>query len=209
MNPIARILKHLAAMGTIYETEADLFLRTRFSHALTRTTISDGFQVLHEVVDPPVRKLHEHLSKNRYKNPEDPLKCPFQLAHGTNLHYFQWMAEHPKLQSMFNNHMTGSRERTSSWMDKKHYPLEENLVKGASEKEDAIFFIDIGGGNGHDIKELCRQYPHVDKRMILQDQESVVSKLANSELDSRIQPMAHNFFEEQPIRGGFPQGTQR
>ena len=102
---------------------------------------------------------------------------------------------------MFNDHISGTHTGLSNWMNKKYYPLEENLVKGASEKEDAIFFIDVGGGNGHDIQEVCRQYPSVNKRMILQDQTTVIEELADTKLDFRIKPMAHNFFQEQPIKG--------
>ena len=168
---------------------------------MTQATTSDGFHVLQDVVYPSVQAVPEYLSKTQYRTPEDPDDCPFQLAHKTGLHYFQWMAEHPRLHTMFNNYMTGSRERTPSWTDKKLYPLEDRLVKGAMEEEGAVFFVDIGGGNGHDIKELCRQYPQVKNQMVLQDQESVIAKLEIAEIDPRVQPMAHNFFEEQPIKG--------
>ena len=188
-------------MGTIYETDADQFLPTPFSKALKDSMWSDGFPVLQDVVDPPVYKLHEYLSGNQYKNPEDPMDCPFQLGHNTKNHYFQWMHEHPKLWTMFNNHMSGSRTGLSNWMVKKYYPLEENLVKGSSEKEDAIFFIDVGGGNGHDLQEMCQNYPDVNRRMILQDQASVIKELEVAKLDPRIQPMVHDFFQDQPIKG--------
>ena len=203
-NVEARLLKHLAAMGTIYEADVDQFLPTRLSKALTQSMYADGFPVLHEVVDPPVYKLHEHLSRTKYQNPKDPLDCPFQLGHGTRNHYFQWMQEHPKLWTMFNNHMTGTHAGLSNWMDKKYYPLEENLVQGAKLEADAIFFIDVGGGNGHDLEELCRQNPQLNKCMILQDQASVIDELKDTKLDFRIQPMAHNFFQPQPIKGEFP-----
>ena len=39
---IARILKHLAAMGTIYEVDADKYLPTSLSKALAKSTYSDG-----------------------------------------------------------------------------------------------------------------------------------------------------------------------
>ena len=39
---LARILKHLAAMGTIYEVDADKFLPTPLSEALALSTYSDG-----------------------------------------------------------------------------------------------------------------------------------------------------------------------
>ena len=187
-------------MGSIYETDVDQFLPTPLSNTLTESKYADGFSVLQDVVDPPVYKLHDYLSKNQYKNPENPDDCPFQLAHDTKSHYFQWMHEHPKIWQQFCNHMTSSRDRFASWMEKTIYPFEESLVEGSSSAEDAIFFIDIGGGNGHDIQEVCRNYPHVDKRMMLQDQASVIQKLPDK-LDPRIQTMPHDFFQEQPVKG--------
>ncbi len=191
-------------MGTIYEVDVDQFLPTPLSKALTLSMYSDGFPVLQEVVDPPLHKLHELLSKNHYQNPQDPLDCPFQIGHNTKNHYFQWMNEHPKLWVMFNNHMSGTHAGLLNWTERKFYPLEEDLAKGASAKEDAIFFIDVGGGNGHDIQEMCEKYPDINKRMILQDQASVIEELGDTKLDPRIQPMSHNFFQEQPIKGAVP-----
>lgn len=203
-NRQARILKHLGAMGTIHEVDADLFLPTPLSKALTQPIYSDGFPVVQEVVDPPVHRLHEYLQETRYKNPDNAYDCAFQLGHNTKKHYFQWMNEHPKLWNMFNSHMTGTHAGLSNWMDKQYFPIEERLLDGASAKEDAVFLIDVGGGNGHDIQEMCRQNPNINKRMVLQDQASVIQELKDTKLDSRIEPMAHNFFQEQPIKGDKP-----
>ena len=191
-------------MGTICEVDADLFLPTPLSRALTNPIYADGFPVLQEVVDPPVYKLSEFLQETQYKNPENAYDCPFQVGHRTKKHYFKWMNEHPKLWSMFNSHMTGTHAGLSSWTDKKYFPIEERLVKGVSEEPESVFFIDVGGGNGHDINEMCQQNPNIKQRMILQDQASVIEELGDSKLDSRIQPMAHNFFAEQPIKGNCP-----
>ena len=191
-------------MGTICEVDADLFLPTPLSKALTDPIYADGFPVLQEVVDPPVYKLSEYLQETQYKNPDNAYDCPFQVGHKTKKHYFKWMNEHPKLWSMFNSHMTGTHAGLSSWTDKKYFPLEERLLKGVSEEPESVFFIDVGGGNGHDINEMCQRNPNIKQRMILQDQASVIEELGDTKLDSRIQPMAHNFFTEQPIKGDVP-----
>ena len=188
-------------MGTIYETGVDQFLPTPFSKALKDPLFSDGFPILQDVVGSPLNKIHESLSRHQWKNPEDSMDCPFQLGHDTKNHFFQWMHEHPKLDTKFNNHMSGSRTGLSNWTEKEYYPLEENLLKGSSEKGDAIFFVDVGGGNGHDLKQVCRNYPNINKRMILQDQASVMNKLGDVKFDPRIQPMTHDFFQEQPVKG--------
>ena len=109
------------------------------------------------------------------------------------------MQEHPKLYQMFNNHMTATHAGLSSWMDDHAFPFAVNLLEGASTETDAVFFVDIGGGNGHDVSELCRRHPEISNRMVLQDQANVVENVKS--LDPRIEVMGHNFFEEQPIKG--------
>ena len=195
-------------MGTIYEADVDRFLPTPLSTVLVRPIYADGFPVVQEVVDPAVRRLHDCLSKNQYRNPSSFLESPFQLAHNTEDTFFQYLQRHPRFLAMFNNHMTATHASLSNWMNAKSYPFEKDLVKGCSEEDDAILFVDVGGGNGHHLMELCRQYPTVDKRMVLQDQASVIEGLANIKLDPRIQPMAHDFFTEQPIKGNSPQYPQ-
>lgn len=48
--PSARILKHLAAMGTIYEVDIDRFQSTKLSEALIKPVYRDGFPILYEPI---------------------------------------------------------------------------------------------------------------------------------------------------------------
>ena len=68
---LARLLKHLAAMRTIYELDADKFVHTPLSEALTQSTYSDGFLVGQDMKDKAVANLHEYLALNKYRNPHD------------------------------------------------------------------------------------------------------------------------------------------
>lgn len=188
-------------MGSIYEVDADLFLPTPFSKFLTQSIVADGFPFLQDVIEPATYKIHEHLARSHYKNPENGLDCAFQIAHNTTSHYFQWMQDRPAMDAMFNNHMTATHAGLSHWTDPHKFPLEERLIKGASTDPEAVFFVDVGGGNGHDIQELCRQYPRLEARIILQEQASVIADLASKNLDPRIHPIEHNFFQKQPIKG--------
>ena len=186
-------------MGIIYEADADRFLSTPFSSALTQQVYADSFAPLQDSMDPAVYKLHEYLAKTGYKTPNNALDAPFQFAYSTKSHYFEWMQARPHLWKMFNGHMTASNAGLLNWMDPRFYPLEDNLLKDTA--EDAVLIIDVGGGNGHDLQEICRKYPHVNRRMIVQDQASVIDHIADKNLDPRIQPMTHNFFEKQPVKG--------
>lgn len=65
-------------------------------------------------------------------------------------------------------------------------------------------FVDVGGGRGHDLLALAKQYPHRASRFILQDLQSVSEEVDSSDdtqKDPRMTVMAHDFFQEQPVRG--------
>ena len=86
-------------------------------------------------------------------------------------------------------------------MDPDFYPFEENLIKDATTGHDVFFLVDVGGGKGHDLKEMCQKYPELPGKLVLQDIKSVIDEAVASDLDGKIVPMEHDFFTEQPIRG--------
>lgn len=87
-------------------------------------------------------------------------------------------------------------------MDEDFYPVKENLVKGASTAEDAVFLVDLGGGKGHDLEELKRKHLNLPGRLVLQDLASVLAEA--KELDPGIMKMEHDFFTPQPVQGNCP-----
>ena len=86
-------------------------------------------------------------------------------------------------------------EGRASWMD--FYSVEEKLGDGASEHEDAVLFVDVGGGMGHEASAVRKRFPKLPGRYVLQDLPAVVSEV---HIDG-VEVMAHNFFERQPIKG--------
>lgn len=60
------------------------------------------------------------------------------------------------------------------------------------------FFIDVGGGHGHQCIQLRDKYPHLRGRLVLQDLPEAVDHLPP--LDG-IQVMAHDIFKPQNIKG--------
>lgn len=71
--------------------------------------------------------------------------------------------------------------------------------------DNEVFMVDIGGGQGHDLKGLSDKY--VDKglpgRLILQDLVTDARKDGNAIFES----MVHNFFEPQPVKGASDHST--
>ena len=88
-------------------------------------------------------------------------------------------------------------------MDPDFYPFKESLIKDARTEHDTFFLIDVGGGKGHDLKEMCRKHPELPGKLVLQDIKSVIEEAVASDLDEKIVPMEHDFFTKQPITGMF------
>lgn len=88
-------------------------------------------------------------------------------------------------------------------MDVDFYPVQEQLVKDASQAENSVFLVDVGGGKGHDLQELHHKQPELPGKLILQDLPDVIKEAQAIGLDSKIEPMGHDFFAEQPVIGLF------
>lgn len=58
------------------------------------------------------------------------------------------------------------------------------------------FFVDVGGGNGHQCIQLSKKYPTLLGRMVLQNLPAAIDKLPSIE---GMKAEAHDFFEKQPV----------
>ena len=110
----------------------------------------------------------------------------------------------------FQDYLHGVREDRPNFMDEGFYPVQDRLVSGVNFEDGvaaagASAFVDVGGGAGHGLDEFAAKVPAWKGRLILQEQESVVT-MAKKEKDAgklspRIEEMVHDFFAPQPVRG--------
>jgi hypothetical protein len=87
-------------------------------------------------------------------------------------------------------------------MDVGFYPV-QSLVEGTGIGDDDVLIVDMGGSMGHDLSEFRRKWPDVPGRLVLQDLPEVIEQAKTVGLHSSIQPMAHDFFTEQPVKGTY------
>ncbi|KAL1954422.1 hypothetical protein VTO42DRAFT_1192 [Malbranchea cinnamomea] len=196
---LGRVMKHLGAMGVVEETGTDEYRNTGFSTALTIQKYADGFPCVTGCVTPAILQLPAYLKKTGYKNPRDGKDGPFQYGLKTHLDFFEFLDANPVIHSQYNSTMAAYRQGRASWMDPGFYPVQSNLVDGASTEKDSVFLVDVGGNKGHDLEEFRAKWPDVPGRLILQDQEAVIGQI--KKIHSSIEPMAHDFFTEQPVKG--------
>ena len=142
---------------------------------------------------PCWQALPEFLAGTKYQNPSDSAHTPFQRAHSTDLPPFLWLQDKPVYLNNLGLWMTASREGQNHFLD--IFPFEELTVNSRPETP---LFVDIGGNIGHQCIALRKKFPNIRGRVILQDLPPVIAHAISA---AGIEPMAHDFMTEQPIKG--------
>lgn len=98
--------------------------------------------------------------------------------------------------------MAGYQLGRPAWMDEGFYPVRQRLIDGFDTKsKDATLLVDIAGNIGHYTEQFRSKFPDAPGRLIVQDLPIVIQGI--QDLHPRIEKMEHDFFTEQPIKGGF------
>ncbi|KAK8131372.1 O-methyltransferase [Apiospora sp. TS-2023a] len=200
---VGRMLRHLAAMGTVREMGPDAFAPTPFTRALTREDFRDSVMYIQDDYQPCLSQWPDFFRANGYAAPASSLDTPFTHTNGCEgrLNMFEFFGTHaPRMGKRFAGMMgVWSRDRPK-WFEEGYYPVRERLVEGASRGGDEVFLVDVGGGSGHDLQQLLESF-HGDVlpgKLILQDRPEIV-EIAHS--GAGIEKMSHDFLTEQPIKG--------
>lgn len=90
--------------------------------------------------------------------------------------------------------------QSSDWIE--GFDLLDNAVRCVSspkpEQSEKPFFVDVGGGHGHQCVQLRNKYPNLQGHLVLQDLPRAVDQLPP--IDG-VKIMAQDFFEKQGIEG--------
>ncbi|KAF6237991.1 hypothetical protein HO173_004192 [Letharia columbiana] len=191
---IARLMRVLTAMGICVEVGPERYMSNPLNEVILQPGYTAGVRFHFDIEIPAIIKLIPCLDKNAFQNPVDASQSAFDYAFGAS--FFEWMKENPATLRCFELYMAGRRVGKASWLD--YYPVEERLVEGTS-VENVIFMVDIGGGQGHDLKSLSDRYGDkgLPGRLILQDLVAGTREISATSFES----MVHNFFEPQPVKG--------
>ncbi|OTA55120.1 putative O-methyltransferase [Hypoxylon sp. EC38] len=197
---ISRILKHLAAMNIVAESGADKYVATPLSNAFTEPRYRAGLIYTYDVAGPSFRGLPEYLKSIKYALPTSLTDGPFQAAHKTQLPFFAWLDKNPPYLELFNSYMAAYRAGKPSWVDPGFYPVSERLAEGFGDKtgDNQVLLVDVGGGLGHDLRELKEKHPSLPGKLILQDRAEVISTVSGQNV---FEAAAHDFFTPQPVKG--------
>ncbi|TLD12127.1 uncharacterized protein PgNI_03583 [Pyricularia grisea] len=195
---LARVMRHVAAMGYLKETGVDEYQPTAFIKALTIEIISAGYFAAPSACGSAQLRFHDYAKKNGLKNPNDPKHTSCNHAYNTTSNFFEYQVE-LGYGMHFNHHMAGYRQGRLPWMHPSFYPVQDRLVTGFDPT--TALLVDIGGSIGHDIAEFHQYHPTAPGQLILQDLPVVIDEIKPGALPAAITPMSYDFLTEQPIKG--------
>ncbi|KAF9888824.1 hypothetical protein FE257_008193 [Aspergillus nanangensis] len=161
--------------------------------------LSDMITFIHDVMLPACQKLPEFLSKTGYQNPSDANACPFQYAFETNDHLYTWLSKNPAIYSAFCGLMKAMEQNAICWPDIFDVHERFKVFQGPSPAE-PLQLVDVGGGIGHKIQYLKETMPDLVAEFTLQDLPEVLKNVPAG-MNADIQPMPHDFFQPQPVKG--------
>ncbi|CAG8888306.1 unnamed protein product [Penicillium egyptiacum] len=198
---LERILRYLAATHMIKETGINEYFANSITHVLAdpkgEAMIYHGF----DMIGPAVQAMPAFFAESNYQDVTVNTNTPFQKAHNTKLTSFEWLVQQPKHFDNLQKIMTALQG--SEWTEgftllndeARKVPFKGSSTIQASEKP---FFVDVGGGHGHQCIELGKKYPNLLGHLVLQDLPEAVKNLAP--IDG-VKAEAYDFFQTQPIIG--------
>ncbi|KAJ5279452.1 hypothetical protein N7478_004824 [Penicillium angulare] len=192
---LGRILRYLASLGVIKETDRDTFVATPYTSNLGKPEIQAGLYVYFDMCNPTYQEMPRYLAETGYKNPTSFTDGIFQRAHKTDLHTFAWVHGDPVRSAHFNHFMKAQRGSQVKCFEL--YPFDKESEGWPSEKP---LFVDVGGGAGYQTASFKEKFPNLPGRVVLQDLPEPVED-AKLVVPSDVERMVHNFFEPQPIKG--------
>ena len=206
---VARVLRHMATMGTVLETGPDTFAPTPYALALTKEIYRESIEFVEDDWQPLHQSSPEFFRQNGFKSPTSIFDSPFQLAYDCKgQHLFEFMGQvapqrgKPLMGKKFGSIMQVWSTGRPKWFREDYYPVRERLITDA--KPDTPFFVDVGGNMGHDVTLLKAAFgDDIRGNLIFQDRPEIVA-LAEKNVEPGITAMAHDFLTEQPVKGMTP-----
>jgi demethylsterigmatocystin 6-O-methyltransferase len=147
----------------------------------------------HDTTGPAIAALPEFLKEHHYQDITSSVDTAFQKGHNTELSAFVWIKSRPERFERFNQFMVAQRQGLPSWLDV--YPYQE-MADGL--KPEQPFFVDIGGGFGHQSIALREKLPDLANKIVVQD---IPATLEHAIKHPRVEIIAQDFFRPQETAG--------
>ncbi|KAL2836999.1 S-adenosyl-L-methionine-dependent methyltransferase [Aspergillus pseudoustus] len=193
---VRRLLKHSATYHIFYESEADFFVHTAASRALSKDQgIRDLVEFFIEEGTPAWCSIPESVRK--YPNSEETGHSGWNVGHNMKEPIFPGISAFPEREARFARAMAygaGQPGLATKYLVES-FPFPRPTPKGFT-------VVDLGGGMGQASRSLARHDQAA--RFFVQDTKDTVAQGAATlpeDLKDQITYQAHDFFTEQPVRG--------
>lgn len=146
---------------------------------------------------PAMLRAHEFLQQQGWQHRIGLRSNPYTLVHGCDGQtMFEHISQSPARATRLNDAMMAE---DSLLAEIGLYPFVATL--GPLAQPDGVTVVDVGGGRGHILRQLKENMPELPGRYILQDRASVIADNGPEMQAHGIEPMAHDFFQPQPVQG--------
>ena len=130
---------------------------------------------------------------------------PLQYTYSTDLDAFSYLSlpGHERMLHNFGLWMAGQRQGFgfhSDWLE--FFPFQSEVLDGYNGDENGVLVTDIGGGLGHEMRSLKKRFPDLPGKLIVQDLPETIAQI--KEHDGIFEPIVHDIFEPQPVKGTEP-----
>lgn len=204
LKEIVRLLRHLASVSVVTQDSPTHFSSTSlcsiFATPAGQATIVHAF----DNVFPSIFAFPSFLVANGHRNITDIRHTPFQQASGTSLPVFEYLALPGNEKQLEAFEIFQEFAQNSDWLAAPG--LLDDAAKaaqndyGAGATAEAPFFVDVGGGYGHQCVQLLNKYPWLEGRVVLEDTAEAIGKLKPIH---GVKIAVQDFFQEQAVRGEF------
>ena len=123
-------------------------------------------------------------------------KSPFFYAH--NLSFWDFFDKYPEHRRDLDEYLSVRRKGLNQWHEM--FPMASILGLNLKCDPEAVLFVDVGGGKGHEATSLRQAHPDIPGRLILQDLPSMIERVRANPPEG-IELMPYDFFTLQPVKG--------
>ncbi|KAJ5501179.1 O-methyltransferase family 2 [Penicillium expansum] len=174
---VGKITRLLAATGYIKQDGVQHFKPSPLTMVMADPIMEATTRACFEIGNLCTSKAPEFFRKNNNQFPSSAKDTPFQLGFNTNMNYFEWLGHNPDLAKDFQQWMTLKQKTTLNWSD--WFDIQRLIIDGSNGNPEDVLIVDVGGGEGHYLRQFRGKFPQTPGRLILQDLPQVVSTIEN------------------------------
>ncbi|KAL4936041.1 hypothetical protein BDV06DRAFT_233759 [Aspergillus oleicola] len=191
-----RVLRILAGIEFVAERDVHVYTATRMTRQMADRYSIAMAKFIYDFGMSSLAKIPEFLRNNNHQLIEGPTDGPWNYAMGHDSIIWDWVAKSPERLDITNSFMEGDRGSRPPWVQ--WFPVQEEILGTWNGGDEDVFFVDVAGGRGHDIKTFKDKFPETKGKFVLEDLPHVVEQSVEG---LEAQKIGFDLFKPQPVKG--------